>query len=83
MFKHTNKRQKEENSVVDYIIQTSTDKQGVEERLLGYINEHVHNKAAKEEILTSLEEYDMELCKHPVFNRFKKRLFGTSKINAT
>lgn len=79
MFKRVKKKLKEENAIVDYIIQTFGKKYEVEQRLFSYIEEHVNRDIERKEMLTSLDKYDMELCEHPIFDRFKKRLFGADK----
>ncbi|MDR0660463.1 MAG: hypothetical protein LBG19_06620 [Prevotellaceae bacterium] len=79
MFNHAKKKQEEENTIVDHIIQVYAEQSTVDSKLLDFINEKAYNEEEKRELLVSLDKYNTLLFEHPMFDKFKKRLFGTNK----
>ncbi len=82
MFKRAKKKreeQEEEAAVVDHIIRTYAEEGESEQKLLVHIAEHVGKQLEKEELLESLDRYNALLYENPIFDSFKKRLFGTAK----
>lgn len=79
MFNRARKKQEEENTIVDYIIQVYAEQSTVDSKLLDFINEKVYNEEEKRELLASLDRYNTLLHEHPIFDKFKKRLFGADK----
>ena len=79
MFKRFLKKQEEENSIVDYIIQTYAEASIADGKLLCFIAGNAKNEEEKNEMLASLDRYNTLLYEHPIFDRFKKQLFGSAK----
>lgn len=79
MFKFSKKRQEEENNLVDYIIQVYAEQSTVDSKLLNFVNEKAYREEEKSELLTSLDKYNTLLFEHPMFDKFKKKLFGIDK----
>lgn len=78
-FTCSKRKQEEENTIVDYIIQVYAEQSMVDEKMIGFINERARNEEEKREMLTSLERYNTLLFEQPLFDRFKKQLFGADK----
>lgn len=79
MFNRAKKKQEEENTIVDYIIQVYAEQSTVDSKLLDFINEKAYNEEEKRELLASLDRYNTLLNEHPIFDKLKKQLFGADK----
>ncbi|MDR0659670.1 MAG: hypothetical protein LBG19_02475 [Prevotellaceae bacterium] len=79
MFKRAKKKLEEENCIVDYIIQVYAEQSILDSKLLNFINEKASCEEEKRELLASLDRYKTLLNENPMFDKFKKRLFGADK----
>lgn len=73
------KAKKNEDEIVDKLIQLYSSERTVEQRILDYVERQAKTEHEKNEMLQSLNDYKHTQYPDAIFDDFKKQLFGANK----